>query len=345
MPWPGNAAGTAGVTELDFPLEGKRVFVAGHRGMVGSAISRVLRRRDCGVLTAPWPGVDLRRQEQVERWMQSERPDAVFLAAARVGGIRANATRPAEFIHDNLAIQSAVIESARRAGVGKLVFLGSSCIYPRMAPQPIEEGALLTGPLEPTNEWYAVAKIAGIKLCQAYRRQYGCNYISLMPANLYGPGDNFDLPSAHVIPALMRKMHEAKVSASDEAVVWGSGRPRREFLHVDDLADAAVRLMEVYAGEDPINVGTGRDIAICELAETIREVTGFSGKLRYDPSAPDGTPRKLLDVSRLARLGWKAKIGLRTGLADTYRWFVAAEEASTVRRRPAGRSSPDVGAR
>ena len=252
--------------ELDFALEGRRVFVAGHRGMVGSAIVRRLRRHRCRILTAPWPGVDLRRPEEVERWMQSARPEAVFLAAARVGGIQANSTRPAEFIHDNLAIGTAVIESARQAGVQKLLFLGSSCIYPREAPQPIAEDALLTGPLEPTNEWYALAKIAGIKLCQAYRRQYGCNYISLMPTNLYGPGDDFDPCAGHVIPALMRKMHEGKVSGRHDVVVWGSGTPRREFLHVDDLADAAVHLMQRYAGEEHINVGTGRDIAIADLA-------------------------------------------------------------------------------
>ena len=319
------------MADRDFPLEGKRVFVAGHRGMVGSAIARVLRQRGCEVLAAPRPGVDLRRQEEAERWMRSERPDAVFLAAARVGGIQANSTRPAEFIYDNLAIQSAVIESARRAGVGKLLFLGSSCIYPKMAPQPITEEALLTGPLEPTNEWYAVAKIAGIKLCQAYRRQYGCNFISLMPTNLYGPGDNFDLRSAHVIPALMHKMHEAKVSGGAEVVVWGSGTPRREFLHVDDLADAAVHLMEVYSAEEQINVGTGRDVTIAELAQTIREVIGFHGRLAYDRSMPDGTPRKRLDVTRMARLGWRAKIDLRGGLADTYRWFAGAGEASATR--------------
>ena len=319
------------MADRDFPLEGKRVFVAGHRGMVGSAIARVLRQRGCEVLTASRPGVDLRRQEDVERWMRSERPEAVFLAAARVGGILANSTRPAEFIYDNLAIQSAVIESARCAKVGKLLFLGSSCIYPKMAPQPITEEALLTGPLEPTNEWYAVAKIAGIKLCQAYRRQYGCNYVSLMPTNLYGPGDNFDLRSAHVIPALMHKMHEAKVSGGAEVVVWGSGTPRREFLHVDDLADAAVHLMEVYSGEEPINVGTGRDITIAELARTIREIVGFDGRLAYDRSKPDGTPRKRLDVTRMARLGWRAKIELRRGLADTYRWFAGVGEASVAR--------------
>lgn len=320
------------MTDPDFPLQGKRVFVAGHRGMVGSAIVRVLQQRGCEVLTAPRPGVDLRRQEAVESWMHSQRPDAVFLAAARVGGIRANDTRPAEFLYDNLAIQSAVIESARRAGVRKLLFLGSSCIYPRLARQPIEEEALLTGPLEPTNEWYAVAKIAGIKLCQAYRRQYGCNYISLMPTNVYGPGDRFELEGGHVIPALMRRMHEGKVTGSAAVEVWGSGSARREFLHVDDLAGAAVHLMEVYAGEQHVNVGTGRDLSISELAQTLKEVIGYRGRLSFDPTLPDGTPRKLLDVARAARLGWRSKIELREGLADTYRWYLEFEAPVTALR-------------
>lgn len=317
------------MADPDFSLDGKRVFVAGHRGMVGSAIIRALGQRSCEILTAPWPGVDLRRQEEVEQWMQFERPDAVFLAAARVGGIWANSTRPAEFIYDNLAIQSAVIEGARRAGTGKLLFLGSSCIYPRLASQPIVEDALLDGPLESTNEWYAVAKIAGIKMCQAYRRQYGCNYISLMPTNLYGPGDSFDLEGGHVIPALMRKMHEGRMSGSEEVVVWGSGTPRREFLHVDDLAEAAVHLMEVYAGEEHVNVGTGHDITIAELAQMIKDVTGFHGRLTYDRSMPDGTPRKQLDVTRMTGLGWRARIKLPTGLADTYRWFLDTEDVSS----------------
>lgn len=316
--------------EPGFPLAGKRVFVAGHLGMVGSAIIRVLRQRGAIVLTAPRPGVDLRRQEEVERWMRAERPQAVFLAAARTGGIHANDTRPAEFIYDNLAIQSAVIEGARLSGVAKLLFLGSSCIYPRLAPQPIAEESLLTGPLEPTNEWYAVAKIAGIKLCQAQRRQYGCDYISVMPTSLYGPGDNFDLEGAHVIPALMHKMHRAKTLASPEVVVWGSGTPRREFLHVDDLAEAAVYLMEVYSGEEHVNVGTGHDLSIAELAEMLCAVTGFRGRVAYDRSKPDGTPRKCLDITRLARLGWKAKIGLRQGLSDTYRWFIRAGEERRI---------------
>lgn len=326
------------MTDRDFPLEGARIFVAGHRGMVGSAIARALRRRGCEVLTAPRPGVDLRRQEEVECWMQSERPDAVFLAAARVGGIWANSSRPAEFIYDNLAIQTSVIEGARRVGIGKLLFLGSSCIYPKMSLQPIEEDALLSGPLESTNEWYAVAKIAGIKMCQAYRRQYGCNYISLMPTNLYGPGDDFDLQSAHVIPALMRKMHEGKVSDSQEVVVWGTGTAKREFLHVDDLADAAIYLMEAYSGEEHVNVGTGRDISISELAQMLKQVTGFRGRLTYDRSKPDGTPRKLLDVTRLDRLGWQAKIKLRAGLADTYRWFVGRSGRNSRRGISSGQA-------
>ena len=308
--------------ERAFPLDGRRIFVAGHRGMVGSAIVRALRKRDCAILTAPRSALDLRRQRDVEGWMQAEKPDAVFLAAARVGGILANDTRPAEFIYDNLAIETAVIEGARRAGVRKLQFLGSSCIYPRMASQPMAEDALLTGPLEPTNEWYAIAKIAGIRMCQAYRRQYGCDYISLMPTNLYGPGDNFDLRASHVAPALMRRMHEAAATGADTVTVWGSGAPRREFLHVDDLASAALHLMETWSGEEHVNVGAGRDVTIAELAETIREIVGFRGRLAWDRSKPDGAPRKLLDVTRLTGLGWRATITLRAGLAATYRWFL-----------------------
>ena len=271
------------MTERAFPLDGKRIFVADHRGMVGSAIVRALRKRDCAILTAPRSALDLRRQQDVEGWMQAEKPDAVFLAAARVGGILANDTRPAEFICDNLAIETAVIEGARRAGVRKLQFLGSSCIYPRMAPQPMAEDALLTGPLEPTNEWYAIAKIAGIRMCQAYRRQYGCDYISLMPTNLYGPGDNFDLRASHVVPALMRKMHEAKATGADTVTV----------------------------------LGPGRDVTIAELVETIREIVGFRGRLAWDRSKPDGTPRKLQDVTRLTGLGWRATTALPAGLANT----------------------------
>ena len=312
------------MTGQSFPLDGKRVFVAGAGGMVGSALVRALRQRDCELLLAPRAALDLRRQQHVEDWMAAARPDAVFLAAARVGGILANDTRPAEFIYDNLAIETAVIEAARRAGVAKLLFLGSSCIYPRLAPQPMAEDALLTGPLEPTNRWYAIAKIAGIAMCQAYRRQYGCDYISLMPTTLYGPGDNFDLEQAHVVPALMRRMHEARAAGADTVPVWGSGAPRREFLHVDDLAAAALHLMETWSAEEHVNVGTGQDIAIADLAETIREIVGFRGRLAWDRSRPDGTPRKLLDITRLTALGWQARIDLRAGLADTYHWFLGA---------------------
>ena len=314
-------------------LAGLRVFVAGHWGMVGAAMVRLLRERaECDVLTAPWPGVDLRRQEETERWLLAERPDVVVLAAARVGGIAANDARPAEFIHDNLAIAGSVIEGARRAGVKKLLFLGSSCVYPRQATQPIREEALLTGPLEPTNQWYAVAKIAGLKLCEAYRRQYGCSFIAAMPCNLYGPGDNFDPQSSHVAAALMRRMHDARVTGAPAVTVWGTGTPRREFLHVDDLARAAVRLLECYDGPVPINIGTGSDVTVAELAQLLREVTGYGGHLTFDPAKPDGTPRKVLDISRIVAMGWRPSIGLRAGLEDAYRWFVAHEAGAAPRR-------------
>ena len=311
-----------GVAERDYPLDGKRVFVAGQDGMVGSAIIRALRGRRCEVLTAPRPELDLRQPERVEEWMRRHQPQAVFLAAARVGGILANHNRPADFIYDNLAIATAVIEAARVAGVEKLLFLGSSCIYPRLALQPIREEALLAGPLEPTNQWLAVAKIASVKLCEAYRRQHGCNFISLMPSNLYGPGDTFDLETGHVLPALMRRMHEAKAGNCDSVVVWGSGAPRREFLHVDDLADACLFLMERYAEEGPINVGSDQEVSIADLAELIKDVVGFAGNLVFDPTKPDGTPRKRLDLGRLDELGWRARRAFRPGLADTYRWFL-----------------------
>lgn len=327
---------------LDFPIEGKRVFVAGHRGMVGAAVVRALEQRQCHILTAPWPGVDLRRHDQFERWMAAEAPDAVIVAAARVGGILANDTRPAEFIHDNVAIATAVVDCAHRAGVSKLLFLGSSCIYPREARQPISETALLTGPLEPTNEWYAVAKIAGIKLCQAYRRQYGCNFIAAMPCNLYGPGDNYDLASSHVVPALMRKMHEAKTSGAETVGVWGSGTPQREFLHVDDLADAVVYLLERYADEQHINVGVGSDIPIAELARLLQQVTGFQGRLAFDPSKPDGTPRKVLDTTKLTALGWQPRIALRDGLEDAYRWFLS-HAGDAVHGRRVGDKDSEAG--
>ncbi|HWA42657.1 MAG TPA: GDP-L-fucose synthase [Hypericibacter adhaerens] len=306
---------------LSFRLEGRRVFVAGHGGMVGQAICRRLAAERCEILTVGRRQVDLRRQQPTEDWMAKAKPDAVFVAAATVGGILANATRPAEFLYDNLAIETNVIEAARKAGVAKLLFLGSSCIYPREAAQPMTETALLTGPLEPTNEWYAIAKIAGIKMAQAYRRQYGCDFISAMPTNLYGPGDNFDLQSSHVVPALMAKIHAAKTEGRGEVEIWGSGKPRREFLHVDDLADALVHLMRHYSDEPHVNVGTGSDVTIKELAETIARVVGWQGSFRYDASKPDGTPRKLLDVSKLAGLGWRAKTPLEQGLAQAYAWY------------------------
>ncbi len=308
---------------ISYDLGGKRVWVAGHRGMVGSAIARRLATEGCEVSTVGRDRVDLRRQAETEDWMAEARPDAVFLAAATVGGILANDSRPAEFIYDNLVVETNIIEAARRTGVAKLLLLGSSCIYPRLAAQPMSEAALLTGPLEPTNQWYAVAKIAGIKLCQAYRHQYGLDFISAMPTNLYGPGDNFDLMGSHVVPALLRKAHEAKVSGMHAIEIWGSGEPRREFLYVDDCADALVHLMKVYSGEAQINVGVGEDVTIRELAETVVRVVGFDGSIDCDASKPDGTPRKLLDVSRLAALGWAARTGLEEGLRRTYDWCLA----------------------
>jgi GDP-L-fucose synthase len=313
--------GQGGASDEVYPLAGKRVWVAGHRGMVGSALVRRLAGEDCEVLTAGRQECDLVRQEQVERWLEAARPDAVIVAAAKVGGILANDRYPAEYLYDNLMIEANVIHTAQRTGVAKLLFLGSSCIYPKLAPQPMPEEALLEGQLEPTNQWYAIAKIAGIKLCQAYRRQYGCDFISAMPTNLYGPGDNFDLLGSHVVPALIRKMHEAKTGGAAEVEIWGTGRPRREFLHVDDLADACVHLLKVYSGGLHINVGCGADQTIAELAEIIRRVVGFGGRLRFNSERPDGTPRKLLDTSRLTALGWRPRIALEQGLADAYRWY------------------------
>ncbi|MEO8099810.1 MAG: GDP-L-fucose synthase [Acidobacteriota bacterium] len=301
-----------------------RIYIAGHRGLVGSAICRRLTADGhSNLLVRSRSELDLTQQAAVDAFFKQERPEYVFLAAAKVGGIAANSNYPADFLRDNLLIQSNVIDAAHRHGATKLQFLGSSCIYPKFAPQPIQESSLLTGPLEPTNEWYAIAKIAGIKMAQSYRRQYGFPAISLMPTNLYGPGDNFDLESSHVLPALMRKFDDAARNNAEEVVVWGSGTPRREFLHVDDLASAAVYLMRNYDSEEIVNVGTGVDLTIAELAAMIRDVTGFKGPLRFDAAKPDGTPRKLLDVSRLAGLGWSAKIPLRGGLESTYEWYKA----------------------
>ncbi len=308
-----------------FSLSRKRVFVAGHGGMVGSAVVRRLASEHCQLLTAP-RSVDLRNQAEVRDWFETNRPEVVVIAAAKVGGIHANDTRPGEFLYDNLMIEANLIEAARQAGVAKLLFLGSSCIYPKFAPQPISEEALLTGPLEPTNEWYAIAKIAGIKLCAAYRRQYGCDFISAMPTNLYGPGDNFDLASSHVLPALIRKAHEAKLAGEASMTIWGSGEPLREFLHVDDLADACIHLLAHYSGEAHVNVGSASEISIRDLAELVASVVGFEGAIACDRSKPDGTPRKLMDSSRIAAMGWQPRIPLAEGIAAVYRQFLAGEQ-------------------
>lgn len=305
-----------------YDLAGRKVFVAGHRGMVGSAIVRRLGSEGCEVLTAARAELDLKDQAAVRAWFAANKPDAVFLAAAKVGGILANDRYPADFLYDNLMIEANIIEAAHLHGVEKLLFLGSSCIYPKLASQPITEDALLTGPLEPTNEWYAIAKIAGIKLAQAYRRQHGCDFISAMPTNLYGPGDNFDLQSSHVLPALIRKAHEAKEAGAPGMEIWGSGTPRREFLHVDDLADACVFLMRRYSGDSHVNVGFGDDVSILELATMVAEAVGFTGTILRDETKPDGTPRKLMDSGLLTGMGWRPKIALRDGIAATYQWFV-----------------------
>ena len=315
----------------EFSLDGKRVWVAGHRGMAGSAILRRLAGEGCEVLTADRATLDLRRQDAVEAWVADRRPDLVFVAAATVGGILANATRPAEFLYDNLVIETNIIHAVHRAGVAKLVFLGSSCIYPRLAEQPMREDALLTGPLEPTNEWYAVAKIAGIKLCQAYRRQYGCDFIAAMPTNLYSLNDNFDLQGGHVAAALLAKIHRAKVEGQPYVELWGTGAPKREFLFADDLADGLVFLARHYSDEPHVNVGTGIEVSIRELAELIRDVVGYQGAFRYDTSKPDGSPRKLMDVSRMTEMGWTAPTALRDGFAATYRWFLETVDRGALR--------------
>lgn len=309
-----------------FELNGQKVWVAGHRGMVGGALVRRLASEGCDVVTAGRDQLDLVRQSAVESWLTEQKPDCIFLAAAKVGGILANNSRPAEFLYENLMIEANIIHAAHQVGVKKLIFLGSTCIYPKLAPQPIPEAALLTGPLEPTNEWYAIAKIAGIKLCQAYRRQYGCDFIAAQPTNLYGPGDNYDLESSHVLPALLRKAHEAKMRGESELIVWGSGSPLREFLHVDDLADAVVHLAKVYSEEEHVNVGSGAEITIKDLAQMVCETVGFRGELRFDVSKPDGTPRKLSDVSKLHGLGWNHARPLRVGLEQTYRLAFPSDE-------------------
>ena len=320
---------------MSYSLNSKSIFVAGHRGMVGGAIVRRLSSEGCEIITAGRDVLDLRDQVGVRTFLADRRPDAVVLAAAKVGGILANDTYPADFLYENLTIETNVIEGAFRADVEKLLFLGSSCIYPKFADQPIVEDALLTGSLEPTNEWYAIAKIAGLKLCEAYRKQYGVDYISGMPTNLYGPGDNFDLQNSHVIPALMRKAHDAKLSGENDLTIWGSGTPRREFLHVDDCADALVFLLQHYSSAQHVNVGSGVDVTIAELAQTIMDVVGLDGELQPDSSKPDGTPRKLMCGEKLAGLGWRPSIELRDGLASTYKWFV--DNLSTIRTERLGR--------
>ena len=319
------------MTSSQFDLRGKRIWVAGHNGMVGSGVVRRLFHEGCDVLTTNRATLDLRVQADVRSWLAQNRPDAVVLAAAKVGGILANDQFPVEFLYENLVIETNVIEGAFRADVGKLLFLGSSCIYPRMAPQPIQEDALLMGPLESTNEWYAIAKIAGLKLCEAYRRQYGVDYIAAMPTNLYGPGDNFDLASSHVIPALIRKAHEAKLAGESHLEIWGTGTPLREFLHVDDCADALVFLLKSYSGNQHVNIGSGVDIPIADLARMIMRVVGLEGELAFDATKPDGTPRKLMSGDKLAKLGWRPRIDLEDGLRQTYKWFLEQNEIGSAR--------------
>ena len=306
---------------MAYSLKEKRVWVAGHRGMVGAAITRRLANENCQVLAASHSQLDLTRQADVEAWMTENKPQAIFVAAAVVGGILANDTRPVDFLTSNLLIQSNIIATAHKLGVEKLLFLGSSCIYPRLAAQPMKEDALLTGPLEPTNQWYAIAKIAGIRQCQAYRRQYGRNFISAMPTNLYGPGDNYDLQASHVLPALMVKAHRAKLAGDKTMPVWGSGKPRREFLYVDDLADACVFLMKNYSDEEHVNVGYGSDVTIGEVAKIVTDAVGFQGELAFDTSKPDGMPRKLVDSSKLNAMGWRPATDLKQGIAQAYAWY------------------------
>jgi GDP-L-fucose synthase len=315
-----------------YSLAGKRVWVAGHRGMVGQALLRRLAAEGCEILAIDRASVDLRRQDATQAWINYARPQAIILAAATVGGIFANTSYPATFLFDNLMMAANVIEASRQAGVGKLMFLGSSCIYPKFAPQPIREEALLSGPLEPTNEWYALAKIIGLKLCAAYRRQFGCDFISVQPTNLYGPGDNFHPEHSHVPAALIRRFHEAKIERRPSVSVWGTGAPYREFLFVDDLADACVFVMQHYSAEEPVNIGTGEDMTIGDFARLVADIVGYKGRIVFDKSKPDGTPRKVLDVSRLAELGWQSRTPLIKGLEHTYQAFLETEEWTGVRR-------------
>ncbi|MGB7092690.1 MAG: GDP-L-fucose synthase [Methylovirgula sp.] len=308
----------------------RRVWVAGHRGMVGSALTRRLAREGADLMTVAQPALDLRRQADTEAWIAEHRPEFIFIAAARVGGILANSSFPGQFLYDNLMIQANIVEAARRVGVRKVMLLGSSCIYPRLAPQPMPESCLLSGPLEETNQWYAIAKIAGVKLAQAYRREYGMNLIAAMPTNLYGPNDDYDPQNSHVVPALLRRVHEAKVENAAHVVIWGTGTPRREFLHVDDLAEACVFLMKHWDGEEPINIGSGQEVTVLELAELVAEVVEWNGRFDFDASKPDGTPRKLVDASRLRAMGWKPSIGLREGLANTFADFEKRWKAGMV---------------
>ena len=314
-----------------YDLMGKRVWVSGHRGMVGGAVVRRLASEGCTILTAGRDVLDLTRQAAVEEWVAANRPDAVVVAAAKVGGIMANDTFPADFLYENLMIETNIIQAAFRNKVEKLLFLGSSCIYPKLAPQPMAEDALLTGPLEPTNEWYAIAKIAGIKLCQAYRKQHGCDYISAMPTNLYGIGDNFHPTGSHVLPALMARLHDARRDKLPEVTIWGTGKPLREFLYVDDLADGLVFLLKNYSGYEHVNIGTGKEVSIRTLAEQVAAAVGWRGRFVFDATKPDGTPRKLMDNSKLAKLGWTARTSLAEGLRQTYEWFLDQEAKGGLR--------------
>ncbi len=320
----------AGATPVVFPLQGKRVWVAGHQGMVGSALVRRLRQNDCELVAVERRELDLRSQADVEAWMNTNRPEVVFIAAATVGGIKANAEQPAEFLYNNLAIAANIIQAAYKTKVAKLMFLGAACLYPKFAPQPMLESSLLEGPPEPTNQWYTVAKIAGVKMCQSYRQQYGCDFVTAVPANLYGPGDRFDAYSGHVVPGLIMRADEARRTSQPELSIWGTGQAQREFMHVDDCADALVFLMERYSDERIINAGTGEEVSIGELARQVCDTVGYSGRLAFDTTKPDGMPRKLLDSSRILAMGWRSRIGLDDGLRTTYQWFANKRTMATA---------------